>query len=93
MRVSWGLDAAALKAQKQVEVCLDTSQAINGHVLLVGMSGAGKTFQLRKMIRQMTDSAAAANEPLPRFHVFDVHGDIDIPDASLVLFSEQTQWG
>lgn len=93
MRVSWGLDAAQLKAQKQVEVCLDTNQAINGHALLVGMSGVGKTFQLRKMIRQMTDSAAAANEPLPRFHVFDVHGDIDIPDASMVLFSEQTQWG
>jgi cell division protein FtsB len=28
-----------------------------------------------------------------RFHVFDVHGDIDIPGASTVLFSEQTLYG
>ena len=94
MQVTWGLDAVKLQEQRVKEyVCLDTSLAVNGHALIVGMSGAGKTHTLRKVIRQMSDTAAAANEPMPRFHVFDVHGDINIPGASTVLFSEQTQWG
>ena len=95
MKVNWGLDAGALsrKPSQQVEVTLDTLLAVNGHTLLVGMSGAGKTFQLKKMVRQMSRSAEQAGEPIPKFYVFDVHGDIDIADASTVLFSEQTKWG
>ncbi|HFH3085725.1 TPA: DUF5710 domain-containing protein [Pseudomonas aeruginosa] len=95
MKVNWGLDAGALsrKPSQQVEVSLDTLLAVNGHTLLVGMSGAGKTFQLKKMVRQMSRSAEQAGEPIPKFYVFDVHGDIDIADASTVLFSEQTKWG
>jgi hypothetical protein len=93
MKVSWGYDASALKQGKKQEVSFDTSRAVNGHCLLVGMSGAGKTHQLRRMIRSMCQTAEADNEPMPRFHVFDVHGDIEIPSASTVLFSEQTRWG
>lgn len=90
MRVNWGIDAGAKKAGQQVNVLWDSRMAVNGHCLMVGMSGAGKTHNLRKMIRQMTESAGES--PL-RFHVFDVHGDIEISGASSVMFSEQTNYG
>ncbi len=93
MKVVWGADAAELKNGKRVEVIQDTALALNGHTLLVGMSGSGKTHQLRNMINQFTDSALMEGEDVPRFHVFDVHGDIEIEGASTVLFSEQTQYG
>lgn len=69
----------------------DSKEVVNGHCLMVGMSGAGKTHQLRHWIREMTETCGA--RPL-RVHVFDVHGDInDLPDASSVMFSEQTNYG
>lgn len=93
MRVVWGLDAALLKKQNRVEIVQDTRIALNGHTLITGGSGSGKTHQLRRMISQLSATAAADNEPIPRFHVLDIHGDIDVPGASSVLFSEQTQYG
>src|SRR3546814_9934988 len=42
----------------------------------------------------MISEMRQTNEGRPlRFHVFDVHGDIEIEDASSVMFSEQTQYG
>jgi len=90
MQIKFGLDAAALKRKEQVPVQWDSQLAVNGHVLLVGMSGAGKTYTLKKMISQIRATCGA--KP-PRVHVFDVHGDIDIVGASEVMFSEQTAWG
>lgn len=90
MRVIWGYDSGAAKRGERREVVWDSQTAVNGHVLMVGMSGAGKTHNLRNMIRQMTDTCDHGNL---RFHVFDVHGDIDIPGASSVQFSEQTEYG
>lgn len=89
MQVTWGVDAAAKKAGQTVPVAWQSASAINGHVLLAGMTGAGKTYQLRRVIREMQGTS---DGPI-RFHVFDVHGDIDIEGASTVLFSEQTPYG
>lgn len=88
MRFSFGQDAAGLRRNESIDVVWDSSRLINGHTLLVGMSGAGKTFLLKQMI-----SGMQSQSPGVRFHVFDVHGDIDIPGASEVKFSEQTPYG
>lgn len=90
MKVALGFDAAARKRGQNLAVEWDSRRAVNGHCLLVGMSGAGKTHTLRKIVRELIATAGAAP---PRFHVFDVHGDIDIPNASTVLFSEQAACG
>jgi len=90
MKITYGFDAGARKRNENIPIAWDSSNAVNGHCLLVGMSGAGKTHTLRKMIRNMQTSSNG--KPL-RVHVFDVHGDIEIDDASSVMFSEQTTWG
>ena len=90
MHINYGIDAGARKRGEHTPVTWNSKVAVNGHCLMVGMSGAGKTYNLRKMIRQMQDSSEG--KPL-RFHVFDVHGDIEIEGASSVMFSEQTTYG
>lgn len=93
MQITYGLDAAQRKKGINAPVVWDSKTAVNGHILLVGMSGAGKTYRLKQIINSMRQSCSAAAEPPPRFHVFDVHGDIDLDGASSVLFSEQTPYG
>ena len=90
MRVTYGIDAGARKRGETVPVEWDSTRAVNGHCLMVGMSGAGKTYTLRKMIRQMISTSG--NRRI-RVHIFDVHGDIAIDGESEVMFSEQTRYG
>jgi len=89
MKITFGVDSGQRQRGNSVPVIWDSTTVVNGHFMLVGMSGAGKTYNLRKMVQQMRRSAEG---PL-RFHVMDVHGDIEIADASTVMFSEQTTWG
>ena len=91
MKHRFGADAARLKKGEFAPVEWDSTTAVNGHMLLMGMSGSGKTFQLRKLIQNCLNTRSP-NHPL-RFYIFDVHGDIEIENASTVLFSEQTEWG
>ncbi|WP_336513199.1 DUF5710 domain-containing protein [Aquipseudomonas alcaligenes] len=90
MRIRLGLEAQAYQREKKEPVIWDTSLLVNAHTLLCGMSGSGKTFTLRKMISHMLQTC---DNEVPRIHVFDVHGDIDIPGASTVRFSERTNYG
>lgn len=90
MQIRFGLEATAYKRQEKKPVVWDTDLLVNAHSLIVGMSGSGKTYTLRKMIAHMLQTCG--NET-PRIHVFDVHGDITIPGASSVRFSEQTDFG
>lgn len=89
MKINFGLDAGQRTRGNAVEVTWDSKVAVNGHLLMCGMSGAGKTHTLRKMVQQMRRTSDRSL----RIHVMDVHGDIEIQDASTVMFSEQTQWG
>ena len=91
MQVTWGYSARELRSGNRVPVIADTASTVNGHALIVGMTGAGKTYTLKRMIREM----AATGDPAQpaRFYVFDIHGDIDIDGASTVMFSEQTGYG
>src|SRR4051812_3545614 len=77
---------------KSTPVVWDTSKLINGHVLILGASGVGKSHTIRKMIRRALASAAQSRQSI-RCHVFDVHGDLDIPAASEVQFSESVANG
>lgn len=86
MHITWGTDAS-----KKMPVVWDSARAVNGHMLMMGMSGAGKTYQLRKIIREM-ERSAPSHQPL-RVRIFDVHGDIEIEGASTVMYSEQTEYG
>lgn len=61
---------------------------INGHLVMTGDSGSGKTHNLRLFCRQM---AQTAGPMLERIHIFDPHGDIDVP-GSLVEFSQSTPY-
>lgn len=90
MIVNYGVDARADAKGTVIPIQWDSHRAVNGHCLMVGMSGAGKTHNLRSMINQMIETAGGRKI---RVHVFDIHGDIEIEGASRVMFSEQTQYG
>ena len=88
MKILLGYDAAYVKQHQKVPVVWDSEKLINGHVLLVGKSGTGKTYTLKKMVSQLQRQAKTL-----RVHIMDVHGDIDIEGASTVKFSESTNYG
>lgn len=88
MKFTWGWDFFELRGGRRLPVVFDSSRLINGHVLLVGASGMGKSHTIRRMVCE-----GRASAPHARFHVFDVHGDLDIPEASTVRFSEQAPFG
>jgi hypothetical protein len=69
-------------------VCWTPDDLINGHLIMSGDSGTGKTHNLRSFCRQI---AATAGRSVQRVHVFDSHGDIDVP-ASHVEFSQSTPY-
>jgi hypothetical protein len=73
-------------------VNFDTLSAINGHIQISGVSGMGKTHRIRALVSGLVRSASAARQPL-RIHVFDPHGDIELPWSSEVKFSEATPYG
>jgi hypothetical protein len=88
MLITWGNDYFAARDGRRSPVRMDTEKLINGHVLIVGSSGVGKSYTIRRMIAQGHETA-----PKVRFHVFDVHGDLEVPGASVVQFSEQAPFG
>lgn len=89
IRIPLGLDNYKLTKDKvSVPIVWDSDTAINGHMLIAGDSGTGKTHRLRELI-----SALRSGGNRVRFHVFDIHGDIVIPNESVVKFSETTEYG
>lgn len=62
-------------------------KTINGHGLIVGASGVGKTHRLRMLTKGIVQTYGG------RVIVIDVHGDIDIPGEKRVKFSESTSFG
>ncbi len=61
------------------------SEVSNPHVGVAGTSGAGKTHWIRQFVTGMPDDV--------EIDIFDYHGDIEIPGAKSVLFSEATRFG
>lgn len=90
MKIDLGNNAYLKHTQNRTEpVVWDSQAAMNGHIMIMGGSGAGKTHLGRKLLADM-----ALASPDVRVHVFDVHGDIDhLPSLSSVTFSEQSYSG
>lgn len=87
-----GYNSGDLKAGKKTPIYWDTAKLINGHVLIMGRSGTGKTYTIRKFLDQILEEANQ-NKKRVRVHIMDIHGDIEIDGASTVKFSESTPYG
>jgi hypothetical protein len=90
MQVVLGTNAYLQRTeQKNVPVVWDSHTAMNGHILIMGGSGSGKSYLARQIVKGMCQTDQGA-----RFHIFDVHGDLNgLPHTSSVKFSEQNQYG
>lgn len=90
MQIDLGNNAYLKHTQNRIEpVVWDSQAAMNGHIMIMGGSGAGKTHLGRKLLADMAHAS-----PNVRIHAFDVHGDIDrLPSLSSVKFSEQCDSG
>lgn len=90
MEINFGIDSSLLKSQGNVPVIWNSERTINAHMLLVGKSGTGKTYTLRKIINQLKEQSQSDF----RIRIIDVHGDIDIEEnSSSVKFSESSPYG
>lgn len=91
MKFQFGYDKSQIQFQKKnIPIIWDSERVINSHFLIVGGSGMGKTYTIRKILREL----AKQSKDL-KIHVIDVHGDIDIGDdvTSTVIFSETSDYG
>lgn len=88
MRAELGVNYHDLKDGKTTPIYYDTSTLINGHLFMVGSSGVGKSHTFRKLIESALRSGSKA-----RFHIFDVHGDLEVPGASTAVFGEHVPYG
>jgi DNA helicase HerA-like ATPase len=89
MRALIGYNGYDLKQGKQTPVVWDVSRVINPHILVLGSSGTGKSYTIRRMVRDMARTAPRG----ARIHIFDVHGDLDVDGASSARFSQATRYG
>jgi DNA helicase HerA-like ATPase len=87
MRINWGI--SAFEKEKRTQVVWDSRDLINGHMLILGDTGTGKSHMLRDLVRQLDET----KEGPVRYHVFDAHGDMGIAGSSSVMFSESTRYG
>lgn len=86
MKINFGKDSSV---KYNNDVIWDSQKVINGHMLIVGKSGTGKTYTFRNTIEQLQQQSHGKL----RVHIIDVHGDIDINKSSTVKFSESTNYG
>ena len=70
------------------DVIWNPEQLINGHLIMTGDSGSGKTHNLRSFCTQI---AATAGPGLERIHIIDPHEDIAV-DGDFVIFSQSTSY-
>lgn len=75
------------KKEKE-DIMWRSDKIINGHIVLVGASGTGKTYRLRSFLK-----SARIQNPQTKFHIIDVHGDLDVEGADEVIFSESSGYG
>ena len=88
MQIKAGNDFFEAKNGKVLPVILDTKKLLNPHMLILGVSGAGKSHTIRNFVHQGRHAT-----PRVQFHILDVHNDLDIEGASVVTFSAQAKFG
>lgn len=75
-------------SSNDARIIWNSNRVLNHHMLILGGSGSGKTYQLRTIINQLRKE-----DPNVRFHIIDYHNDITIDNSSSIKFSEATQYG
>ena len=80
-----GNDFWKMRDNIRVPIYWREQEVSNHHVGVAGTSGEGKTHWIRQFVTGMPDDV--------EIDIFDYHGDIDIPGAETVLFSEATRYG
>lgn len=72
---------------KGTPIALDLNETLNYHGIICAGSGSGKTYNIKELVYSLYN-------PI-RFHVLDVHGDIDFDESicSTVKFSETSNTG
>jgi DNA helicase HerA-like ATPase len=88
MNITLGQEFFSIRNNAPKDVIIDYTKVVNPHMIIVGPSGVGKTYNLRNIIKSLINSNSNT-----RFHILDVHGDIDIENNSTVKFSETTNYG
>lgn len=82
-----GLNEYQLRQQKQTPVKYDPAMLINGHVLLCGMSGTGKSHQSMRFLESAESSGVEID-------VFDVHEEFErLRGATACRYSQATGYG
>lgn len=90
MKIVFGIDSAYIRKGETVPVVWNSQKVINAHMLLVGKSGTGKTYTLKKIITQLQKQS----DNKMRVRIIDVHGDIDMGEnTSSIKFSEASPFG
>lgn len=81
------LEADWQRSRTPTPVVIDTSRLINAHMLIAGMSGTGKSYQMMSYLN------ACYREGIP-VEVFDVHEELhEVSGAHAVKFSAATRAG
>ncbi|MEQ1968076.1 hypothetical protein ABLA30_13835 [Xenorhabdus nematophila] len=73
------------KNNKVFPIIWDPTKLANYHVGITGISGSGKTYQLKRFISGLPQSVS--------IDILDYHDDIDVIGSSGAIFSEQTKHG
>lgn len=68
-------------------VYFEPQKLVNSHALICGMSGAGKSHQVKLMLASLGRQGIQSD-------IFDVHDELDtIPGSKACIYSQQTQYG
>lgn len=88
MKLILGYNAYKWKSGVKQPVVWDSATIQNPHMLILGQSGSGKSHSIKSIINQISQQNKGV-----RFHVIDVHGDLQINNESVQLFSSATNTG
>jgi len=87
MQLTLGINEYLFRTSgKTVPISYNTNDLINGHMLLCGMSGTGKSHQSRRLL-------AAAGAQGISIDIFDVHDELGIPGSCSAKYSQATKYG
>lgn len=88
MKHPLGLDDDAWRLRQEPQLCVwDSNDLINGHTLVAGMTGTGKSHNIKRFL---VSGAKAGVE----IDIFDVHEELDdIPGCVAQKFSQKTLLG
>ena len=85
--LSFGVSLFKNKEGKFVPIGINYEKITNPHIIVLGTTGTGKSYTLRKIASILSKNLHA------RIHIIDRHGDLNVPDSSTIMFSETSEYG